>query len=258
MNKSLMAVPVILVIVACKPLSESPLCDETQRAINDANFFILTHLVPFKGDVQTVRIIESPDNISTVINFAQCGRLETFERESKSSTSTEAKTLRDKARWQKGKGWVTEWITLTRSASGKMSKLIMTKRYDTDKSGRIISSSGVITGIDAPRAMSSIVYSYNDQHQLVNRMIRGGMIASLSFNYDYKGRYLSRISSSDSTSTLRWDEQGRWLSRETQTDYSGKRESRCLAWDQVGNCVDEFSERQSKTERVRYKFTYYQ
>lgn len=255
-----MVVIVLLATTSCKPLfsEQQQSCDDTQRAINDANFFILTHLVPFKGDVQTVRIIDSPDNISTVINFAQCGRLETFERESKSSTSTEAKTLRDKARWQKGKGWVTEWITLTRSASGKMSKLIMTKRYDTDKSGRIISSSGVITGIDAPRAMSSIVYSYNNQHQLVNRMIRGGMIASLSFNYDYKGRYLSRISSSDSTSTLRWDEQGRWLSRETQTDYSGKRESRCLAWDQVGNCVDEFSERQSKTERVRYKFTYYQ
>lgn len=97
----------LLATTSCNPLfsEQQQPCDDKQRSINDANFYVLTHLVPFKGDVQTVRIIESPDNISTVINFAQCGRLETFERESKSSTSTEAKTLRNKARWQKGKGW---------------------------------------------------------------------------------------------------------------------------------------------------------
>ena len=49
----------ILVMAACKPFVDASSCDETQGAINDANFFILTSLPPLNGEVQSVQIVGS-------------------------------------------------------------------------------------------------------------------------------------------------------------------------------------------------------
>lgn len=56
MYRLFMLVSAILVITACKPFVDAFSCDEKQRAINDANFFILTYLPPLNGEVQSVKI----------------------------------------------------------------------------------------------------------------------------------------------------------------------------------------------------------
>jgi hypothetical protein len=50
-------------------LSLTLLPDETQRAINDANF-ILTYLPPLNGEVQSVKIDGSQNNDAGTLRFA--------------------------------------------------------------------------------------------------------------------------------------------------------------------------------------------
>ena len=72
MYKPLMLLPAIVLVAACKPFSDSSPCDEAQRAINDANFFILTYLSPLNGDVQIVQIDGKQNNDAGTLRFSQC------------------------------------------------------------------------------------------------------------------------------------------------------------------------------------------
>ncbi|MFP8763882.1 hypothetical protein ACLH1L_15825 [Klebsiella sp. 1SOBk11mer] len=80
MDKFLMLALAILVMAACKPFVDASSCDETQGAINDANFFILTSLPPLNGEVQSVQIVGSQNNEYGALRFARCRQLASYER----------------------------------------------------------------------------------------------------------------------------------------------------------------------------------
>ncbi|VGP88922.1 hypothetical protein [Klebsiella variicola] len=261
MYRLFMLVSAILVITACKPFVDAFSCDETQRAINDANFFILTYLTPLTGEVQSVQIVGSQNNESGTLRFAQCRRLERYERAKTFNTANDSTIVRDNVHWRNDKGWMREYIRQTRSATGNISKMIIRTQFYTDNLGRIVRSENLLVSQQPPKAMSTTTYHYDDRHRLVRKTVNGGMMAMLAVNYRYAEGHLSRISDSDSTTTLRWDEKGRWLSEERTTTYRTKHQSRCLGWDPEGNCTGEYGEHEGyggkSEDSLHYQYTYY-
>lgn len=261
MYRQLTLMLAILVITACKPFVDAFSCDETQRAINDANFFILTYLTPLKGEVQSVQIVGSQNNESGTLRFAQCRRLASYERAKNFNTTTDSTIVRDNVHWRNDKGWMREYIRQTRSATGNISKMIIRTQFYTDNLGRIVRAENMSVTQQPPNVLSTTTYQYDDRHRLVRKTVNGGMMAMLTVNYSYTEGHLSRLSDSDSTTTLRWDEKGRWLSEERTTTYSTKNQSRCLGWDPEGNCSGEYSEHDGyggKSEAsLHYQYTYY-
>ena len=261
MYRQLTLMLAILVITACKPFVDAFSCDETQRAINDANFFILTYLTPLKGEVQSVQIVGSQNNESGTLRFSQCRRLASYERAKNFNTTTDSTIVRDNVHWRNDKGWMREYIRQTRSATGNISKMIIRTQFYTDNLGRIVRAENMSVTQQPPNVLSTTTYQYDDRHRLVRKTVNGGMMAMLTVNYSYTEGHLSRLSDSDSTTTLRWDEKGRWLSEERTTTYSTKNQSRCLGWDPEGNCSGEYSEHDGyggkREESLHYKYTYY-
>lgn len=261
MYKPLMLLPAIVLVAACKPFSDSSPCDEAQRAINDANFFILTYLSPLNGDVQSVQIDGKQNNDAGTLRFSQCRRLVSYERAKTFNTANDSTIVRDNVRWHNDKGWVREYIRQTRNVNGNIRKMVMREQFYTDNLGRIVRSENVSTTQQSSKLLSTTTYHYDERHQLVRKTVNGGLMAMLSVNYRYVAGHLSGISDSDSTSTLRWDEKGRWLSEDGTTTYRTKYQSRCLGWDPAGNCSGEYSEHEGyggKSEAsLHYSYTYY-
>ena len=251
----------ILVMAACKPFVDASSCDETQRAINDANFFILTSLPPLNGEVQSVQIVGSQNNEYGALRFARCRRLASYERAKTLNTAHGSTIVRDNVRWRNDKGWMREYIRQTRSATGNIRKMVMREQFYTDNLGRIVRSDNLLVSQQPPKAMSTTTYHYDDRHRLVRKTVNGGMMAMLAVNYRYAEGHLSRIADSDATTTLRWDEKGRWLSEERTTTYSTKHQSRCLGWDPEGNCTGEYGEHEGyggkSDASLHYQYTYY-
>lgn len=261
MYRLIMLVSAILVITACKPFVDAFSCDETQRAINDANFYILTYLPPLNGDVQSVKIDGSQNNDAGTLRFARCRRLESYERAKTFNTANDSTIVRDNVHWRNDKGWMREYIRQTRSATGNIRKMVMREQFYTDNLGRIVRSENLLVSQQPPKAMSTTTYHYDDRHRLVRKTVNGGMMAMLAVNYRYAEGHLSRIADSDATTTLRWDEKGRWLSEERTTTYSTKHQSRCLGWDPEGNCTGEYGEQEGyggkSDASLHYQYTYY-
>ncbi|HGL6672108.1 TPA: hypothetical protein ACKFNV_003593 [Klebsiella quasipneumoniae] len=261
MDKFLMLALAILVMAACKPFVDASFCDETQRAINDANFFILTSLPPLNGEVQSVQIVGSQNNEYGALRFARCRRLASYERAKNLNTAHGATIVRDNVRWRNDKGWMREYIRQTRSATGNISKMVMREQFYTDSLGRIVRAENVSATQQPPKVLNTTTYQYDDRHRLVRKTVNGGMMVMLAVDYRYTDGRLSRMADSDSTSTLRWDEKGRWISRETTSTYSGARQARCLGWDPEGNCTAEYGEQPAagamKDQSLHYQYTYY-
>lgn len=261
MYRLFMLVSAILVITACKPFVDAFSCDETQRAINDANFYILTYLPPLNGDVQSVKIDGSQNTDAGTLRFARCRRLESYERAKTFNTANDSTIVRDNVHWRNDKGWMREYIRQTRSAAGNIRKMVMREQFYTDNLGRIVRSENLLVSQQPPKAMSTTTYHYDDRHRLVRKTVNGGMMAMLAVNYRYAEGHLSRIADSDATTTLRWDEKGRWLSEERTTTYSTKHQSRCLGWDPEGNCTGEYGEHEGyggkSDASLHYQYTYY-
>lgn len=251
----------ILVMAACKPFVDASSCDETQRAINDANFFILTSLPSLNGEVQSVQIVGSQNNEYGALRFARCRRLASYERAKNLNTAHGATIVRDNVRWRNDKGWMREYIRPTRSATGNISKMVMREQFYTDSLGRIVRAENVSATQQPPKVLHTTTYQYDDRHRLVRKTVNGGMMVMLAVDYRYTDGRLSRMADSDSTSTLRWDEKGRWISRETTSTYSGARQARCLGWDHQGNCTAEYGEQPAagamKDQSLHYQYTYY-
>ncbi|MDP1294067.1 hypothetical protein Q6301_00390 [Klebsiella quasipneumoniae] len=251
----------ILVMPACKPFVDASSCDETQRAINDANFFILTSLPPLNGEVQSVQIVGSQNNEYGALRFARCRRLASYERAKTLNTAHGSTIVRDNVRWRNDKGWMREYIRQTRSATGNISKMVMREQFYTDSLGRIVRAENVSATQQPPKVLHTTTYQYDDRHRLVRKTVNGGMMVMLAVDYRYTDGRLSRMADSDSTSTLRWDEKGRWISRETTSTYSGARKARCLGWDHQGNCTAEYGEQPAagamKDQSLHYQYTYY-
>ncbi|WP_259663206.1 hypothetical protein [Klebsiella quasipneumoniae] len=261
MDKFLMLALAILVMPACKPFVDASSCDETQRAINDANFFILTSLPPLNGEVQSVQIVGSQNNEYGALRFARCRRLASYERAKTLNTAHGSTIVRDNVRWRNDKGWMREYIRQTRSATGNISKMVMREQFYTDSLGRIVRAENVSATQQPPKVLHTTTYQYDDRHRLVRKTVNGGMMVMLAVDYRYTDGRLSRMADSDSTSTLRWDEKGRWISRETTSTYSGPRQARCLGWDHQGNCTAEYGEQPAagamKDQSLHYQYTYY-
>ncbi|WP_258318283.1 hypothetical protein [Klebsiella variicola] len=261
MYRLFMLVSAILVITACKPFVDAFSCDETQRAINDANFFILTYLPPLNGEVQSVKIDGSQNNDAGTLRFDRCRRLESYERAKTFNTANDSTIVRDNVHWRNDKGWMREYIRQTRSATGNIRKMVMREQFYTDNLGRIVRSDNLLVSQQPPKAMSTTTYHYDDRHRLARKTVNGGMMAMLVVNYRYAEGHLSRIADSDATTTLRWDEKGRWLSEERTTTYSTKHQSRCLGWDPEGNCTGEYGEHEGYGGKsdgsLHYQYTYY-
>lgn len=251
----------ILVMPACKPFVDASSCDETQRAINDANFFILTSLPPLNGEVQSVQIVGSQNNEYGALRFARCRRLASYERAKTLNTAHGSTIVRDNVRWRNDKGWMREYIRQTRSATGNISKMVMREQFYTDSLGRIVRAENVSATQQPPKVLNTTTYQYDDRHRLVRKTVNGGMMVMLAVDYRYTDGRLSRMADSDSTSTLRWDEKGRWISRETTSTYSGPRQARCLGWDPEENCTAEYGEQPAagamKDQSLHYQYTYY-
>ncbi|MEV9066871.1 hypothetical protein AB0132_16470 [Klebsiella quasipneumoniae] len=251
----------ILVMPACKPFVDASSCDETQRAINDANFFILTSLPPLNGEVQSVQIVGSQNNEYGALRFARCRRLASYERAKTLNTAHGSTIVRDNVRWRNDKGWMREYIWQTRSATGNISKMVMREQFYTDSLGRIVRAENVSATQQPPKVLHTTTYQYDDRHRLVRKTVNGGMMVMLAVDYRYTDGRLSRMADSDSTSTLRWDEKGRWISRETTSTYNGPRQARCLGWDPEGNCTAEYGEQPAagamKDQSLHYQYTYY-
>nr|HCI8802623.1 hypothetical protein [Klebsiella quasipneumoniae] len=261
MDKFLMLALAILVMAACKPFVDASSCDETQRAINDANFFILTSLPPLNGEVQSVQIVGSQNNEFGALRFTRCRRLASYERAKTLNTAHGATIVRDNVRWRNDKGWMREYIRQTRSATGNISKMVMREQFYTDSLGRIVRAENVSATQQPPKVLHTTTYQYDDRHRLVRKTVNGGMMVMLAVDYRYTDGRLSRMADSDSTSTLRWDEKGRWISRETTSTYNGPRQARCLGWDHQGNCTAEYGEQPAagamKDQSLHYQYTYY-
>lgn len=251
----------ILVMPACKPFVDASSCDETQRAINDANFFILTSLPPLNGEVQSVQIVGSQNNEFGALRFTRCRRLASYERAKTLNTAHGSTIVRDNVRWRNDKGWMREYIRQTRSATGNISKMVMREQFYTDSLGRIVRAENVSAMQQPPKVLHTTTYQYDDRHRLVRKTVNGGMMVMLAVDYRYTDGRLSRMADSDSTSTLRWDEKGRWISRETTSTYSGARQAPCLGWDHQGNCTAEYGEQPAagamKDQSLHYQYTYY-
>ncbi|ENO7549012.1 hypothetical protein ACB478_000535 [Klebsiella quasipneumoniae] len=261
MDKFLMLALAILVMAACKPFVDASSCDETQGAINDANFFILTSLPPLNGEVQSVQIVGSQNNEYGALRFARCRQLASYERAKTLNTAHGATIVRDNVRWRNDKGWMREYIRQTRSATGNISKMVMREQFYTDSLGRIVRAENVSATQQPPKVLHTTTYQYDDRNRLVRKTVNGGMMVMLAVDYRYTDGRLSRMADSDSTSTLRWDEKGRWISRETTSTYSGARQARCLGWDHQGNCTAEYGEQPAagamKDQSLHYQYTYY-
>ncbi|WP_345758627.1 hypothetical protein [Klebsiella quasipneumoniae] len=261
MDKFLMLALAILVMPACKPFVDASSCDETQRAINDANFFILTSLPPLNGEVQSVQIVGSQNNEYGALRFARCRRLASYERAKTLNTAHGSTIVRDNVRWRNDKGWMREYIRQTRSATGNISKMVMREQFYTDSLGRIVRAENVSATQQPPKVLHTTTYQYDDRHRLVRKTVNGGMMVMLAADYRYTDGRLSRMADSDSTSTLRWDEKGRWISRETTSTYNGPRQARCLGWDPEVNCTAEYGEQPAagamKDQSLHYQYTYY-
>ena len=279
MRKKTKVIMSVFVVVACGVAftlwkwQNHHACDKAQLTINEANFFILTRMVPFTGELRSVQISGEDNQYHNKMIFSRCGMLESrvSTRESDfgggMTSSTKIKLSRKKE--VDGEGWVQEITTVIKS--DKKENTSTTSRYfHTDELGRIAWSEEDKTGREKLSDTRTRRYRYNDQHRLVREYdVDSPQKVFTDFSYNEKGR-LSRVVSTAYDRQSRWDRKGRWLSDEAA--YGNAKlimENMCSAWDNIGNCTltdiitkirsadEEYVERGQRLQQ-KYQYEYQQ
>jgi len=247
MRKKSKIVFLVLGVVACGAvftlwkLQNSPACDKAQLAINEANFFILTRMVPFTGELRSVQISGEDNQYHTKMIFSRCGMLEsrvsTRESDFGGGMASSSKIKLSRNSEDDGKGWVQE-ITIVIDSDKKESTLTTNRYFHTDELGRIAWSEEYKTGKGKPNDITTWRYRYDDQHRLVREYdVDSPQKVFTDFSYNENGR-LNRVASTAYVRQSRWDRKGRWLSDEAE--YGNAKlilENVCSAWDNIGNCT---------------------
>ena len=247
MRKKSKIVFLVLGVVACGAAftlwkwQNSPACDKAQLAINEANFFILTRMVPFTGELHSVQISGEDNQYHTKMIFSRCGMLEsrvsTRESDFGGGMVSSSKIKLSRNSEDDGKGWVQE-ITIVIDSDKKESTLTTNRYFHTDELGRIAWSEEYKTGKGKPNDITTWRYRYDDQHRLVREYdVDSPQKVFTDFSYNENGR-LNRVASTAYVRQSRWDRKGRWLSDEAE--YGNAKlilENVCSAWDNIGNCT---------------------
>ena len=249
MRKKSKIVFLVLGVVACGAAftlwkwQNSPACDKAQLAINEANFFILTRMVPFTGELRSVQISGEDNSYRNNLTFSRCGMLEsrvsTRESDSGDGMTSSSKIKLSRKKEDDGKGWLLEITTVIKR--DKKENTSTTSRYfHTDELGRIAYSEGYMIVNGERNKMGTWRYRYNDLHRLVREYdVDLPQKVFTDFSYNENGR-LSRIASTGRTHMSRWDNKGRWLSDEVTWGYGNVKQIQqgmCSAWDRIGNCA---------------------
>ncbi|MBA7846948.1 hypothetical protein HV213_15595 [Klebsiella sp. RHBSTW-00484] len=247
MRKKSKIVFLVLGVVACGAAftlwkwQNSPACDKAQLAINEANFFILTRMLPFTGELRSVQISGEDNQYHTKMIFSRCGMLEsrvsTRESDFGGGMASSSKIKLSRNSEDDGKGWVQE-ITIVIDSDKKESTLTTNRYFHTDELGRIAWSEEYKTGKGKPNDITTWRYRYDDQHRLVREYdVDSPQKVFTDFSYNENGR-LNRVASTAYVRQSRWDRKGRWLSDEAE--YGNAKlilENVCSAWDNIGNCT---------------------
>ena len=247
MRKKSKIVFLVLGVVACGAAftlwkwQNSPACDKAQLAINEANFFILTRMVPFTGELHSVQISGEDNQYHTKMIFSRCGMLEsrvsTRESDFGGGMASSSKIKLSRNSEDDGKGWVQE-ITIVIDSDKKESTLTTNRYFHTDELGRIAWSEEYKTGKGKPNDITTWRYRYDDQHRLVREYdVDSPQKVFTDFSYNENGR-LNRVASIAYERQYHWDRKGRWLSDEAEYGYAKLiLENVCSAWDNIGNCT---------------------
>lgn len=279
MRKKTKVIMSVFVVVACGVAftlwkwQNGHACDKAQLTINEANFFILTRMVPFTGELRSVQISGEDNQYYNKMIFSRCGMLESriATRESDfgggMTSSTKIKLSRNSE--DGGKGWVQE-ITTVIKRDKEVNTSTTSRYFHTDELGRIVWSEEDKTGREKLSDTRTRRYRYNDQHRLVREYdVDSPQKVFTDFSYNEKGR-LSRVVSTAYDRQSRWDRKGRWLSDEAA--YGNAKlimENMCSAWDNIGNCTltdiitkirsadEEYVERGQRLQQ-KYQYEYQQ
>lgn len=247
MRKKTLAIVTTLVVVACagaytlwKWYNNSD-CNKAQLAINETNFFILTRIAAFTGELRSVQISGEDNQYHTKMIFSRCGMLEsrvsTRESDFGGGMTSSSKIKLSRKSEGDGKGWVQE-IMIVIDSDKKETTLTTNRYFRTDELGRIAWSEEHRTGKGKPNDLTTWRYRYDDQHRLVREYdVDSPQKVFTDFSYNENGR-LNRVASTAYVRQSRWDRKGRWLSDEAE--YGNAKlilENVCTAWDNIGNCT---------------------
>lgn len=247
MQKKPLAIVATLVVVACAGAytlwkwHNSSDCNKAQVAINEANFFILTRMAPFTGELRSVQISGEDNQYHTKMIFSRCSMLEsrvsTRESDFGGGMASSSKIKLSRKKEDDGKGWVQE-ITIVIDSDKKETTLTTNRYFHTDELGRIAWSEEHRTGKGKPNDITTWRYRYDDQHRLVREYdVDSPQKVFTDFSYNENGR-LNRVASIAYERQYHWDRKGRWLSDEAE--YGNAKlilENVCSAWDNIGNCT---------------------
>lgn len=222
------------------------LCDETQLAINNSNYLILTKMPPMMPDEGSLTMQFSGRGklydyeSSGTMSLSRCGRLEN-RSETEERDIGDNKTMRTTIHITRDKrqGWLMEVAIdgLYKDKTG-----VDTRYHYTDKQGRITHAKGQYRVGEEQRDPTTWQYLYDDQNRVIREVIKHADFPAdilIDYYYDINGR-LAHITEGSRTRLLRWDEQGRWLSSMLQGNAASNTmrfEDKCTRWDVVGNCT---------------------
>ncbi|WP_434659020.1 hypothetical protein ACMYSL_15760 [Klebsiella sp. MISC125] len=250
-NKTkVIAVAVILVasgaVLAQRKQNDNQPCDETQLAINNSNYIILTKMPPAMPDEGSLTMQFSGKGklyhyeSSGTMSLSHCGRLET-RSETGDRDIGDNKMLRTTIHIKRDQpqGWLMEVAIdgLYKDKTG-----VDTRHYYTDKQGRITHAKGQYRVGEEQREPTTWQYLYDDQNRVIREVMKHADFPAdilIDYYYDIKGR-LAHITEGSRTRLLRWDEKGRWLSSMLQGNAASNTmrfEDKCTRWDVVGNCT---------------------
>lgn len=238
-------------------------CDKTQKAINAANFFILTtnSLTPDDADVAEWEIKGTGKDIDAQLaakmTFARCNVLTHFMADIRRDDGTTQMEGHTEITFE-ADNWQQKQTLMLKLKEKVLTQGASTKRFILDDKGRITDAVEQFT-LDNRPGETRTRYDYDD----ANRVVRSVSHSTLQFfeetieyRYDAKGRQVHAASGKESRNAV-WDEKGRWLRTEKETNHPYSvlfTVDACEKWDNHQNCLSGVSQ---ETEKYPKKTTQY-